>query len=478
MNESLLPPILLVRVDTRHATGMGHLYRCLALAELALLEGWRVEFAVERLVDSVAQQYPQTHWQIVQETSEANDAETCLNHLQTRASQAALVMVDHYQLASEWETVFHETEIAVVAFDDLCRNHHANTRVIDTNPQHSTSDYPGLSKAAGLFGLAYFPLRRALRQLAQMDDSSRDTLLVFLSSSPQKDLLEKILSILPALKFPENVKRIVVLSSTPVQLEVSEMTMKVEIHSHVLNMAEMYARTFMCLGSAGVSLWERLALNIPSVIWQVADNQADNIAWLKQHTSMPILSGDFNDTELTLAMAKAVNEFNTPMVNGVDAFGALRIWRTVCPEQHRVGEMLEVKEYSQGYVQPLLALQSIPGIRRWSRNSNPPSAEEHQHWSTQLLASRTMKGWCFLIRGQLIGWLKLEQDSDNFHEVSLLVHPDMQGMGMGSRMLEFAKQRCSMIKAYVKPENVASVQLFLKSSFNQQGDWFYWQEKG
>jgi RimJ/RimL family protein N-acetyltransferase len=119
----------------------------------------------------------------------------------------------------------------------------------------------------------------------------------------------------------------------------------------------------------------------------------------------------------------------------------------------------------------VLAWQCAPGVRRFSRNSAPPSAEDHARWFTAKLADPNCIFNMIHHDGRPAGVLRFDRlapDRDAF-EVSILVAPELQGrniagaaLAQGRRLVPWAE-----FHAEVLPGNAASAALFARSGYSR-----------
>lgn len=117
--------------------------------------------------------------------------------------------------------------------------------------------------------------------------------------------------------------------------------------------------------------------------------------------------------------------------------------------------------------------QIHPLVRRHSRNSSPPDSSDHDAWFRKSLENQSRELWMFERKAKPLGQLRLDRGDKN--EVSILISPEFLGKGYGDIALKLLCNQYGDIDlwAYVKIENVASINLFTKNHFrHQQGNWY------
>ncbi|MEY8213843.1 MAG: GNAT family N-acetyltransferase [Colwellia sp.] len=122
--------------------------------------------------------------------------------------------------------------------------------------------------------------------------------------------------------------------------------------------------------------------------------------------------------------------------------------------------------------------QAHPLVRCHSRNSSPPSASDHDEWFRHALKSEFREIWIFEGQGKSLGQLRVDKGDKN--EVSILISPGFMGFGYGNIALQLLCNHYSGIDlwAYIKIENISSINLFIKNKFkHQQGNWYLLRSK-
>ena len=128
----------------------------------------------------------------------------------------------------------------------------------------------------------------------------------------------------------------------------------------------------------------------------------------------------------------------------------------------------------------LLAWRNDPGVRRWSRSSQPIDPVEHVHWLRQALADPD-RHVLVICRAQddvpvaTTRYDLLRDEGGNSRarwEISITVAPQMRGRGVGGATLRAsdawllaAEPHVTEILAYVRPDNEGSRHLFERSGY-------------
>jgi UDP-2,4-diacetamido-2,4,6-trideoxy-beta-L-altropyranose hydrolase len=473
-------PVLLVRAFFSQYSGAGHLFRTLAVVECALRDGWRVIVITDEVVNGLPLQHPQLQWHSLPaaKQTEMDDARCCLRLCQATLDVVSLVLVDHYHLGRDWEATVEDVA-PVAAIDDLCRTHFSSAWLIDYFPGRRYSDYVH-PQTLQLLGLKYLLLRSGFRcaSSAVMDSENKHQLNILLQFGGA-DVEQFPLPVLRALhNMPELKGNICWLQGDIALLDFWQRDdLTVQVTSRCLDMPALYRKNTIAIGAAGVAMWERTAIGLPSFVWQVAENQHDNFVVAKGYSLIHCCDIAPAEPERWRESFLSWLENSEPASQpGIDVFGANRVWQKICPEAFSLQQRVMFKPYSEADIDALFRLQQLPAIRQFSRNPEPLTWQEHLGWSGRLLASDQEQGWLMIApTGAAIGWLKLnEADEKKYREISLLIDPEYQAMGLGKCILNFAKTQHDCLKAYVETANTASNRLFRQCDFHQEQNWFYW----
>lgn len=133
---------------------------------------------------------------------------------------------------------------------------------------------------------------------------------------------------------------------------------------------------------------------------------------------------------------------------------------------------INLKEATLDDCKTLYQWQINPDIRKYARNTNPITWEEHSTWYKKTLASD--KSLLFIIetKNTPVGMLRFDKVtklSTPMWEVSILVDTDHQGKSIGLKALEKIPSifNSETIYAKVKQENLSSQRLFVKAGFTK-----------
>ncbi|WP_196158125.1 bifunctional UDP-2,4-diacetamido-2,4,6-trideoxy-beta-L-altropyranose hydrolase/GNAT family N-acetyltransferase [Reinekea sp. G2M2-21] len=470
-------PVLLARLSFSASSGAGHVYRSLSIIECALRDGWQVVVVTDDPLPHLPIEHSALTWRhlIALSETEQDDANQSLE-MCTATHKPTVVWLDHYELAQQWEReLLNQCPVAVI--DDICRTHDPAVWLIDYFPGRRSLDY-ALNEERCLLGLRYLLLRSEFRQ--QRIASRQPGLKKILIQFGGADRNSYDVPVLQALHADANLTGTIVwLQGERDLLDFwQRQDLTVDVLEHCADVALLYLSVDCAIGAAGVSVWERQAVGLPSIVFQAADNQADNFRYASKFPGIWAQPG-LPETTTTQWMQALHSLRKGSQISSehLDVYGANRVWQAIIPKRFCVHQNLQFIPFSQEHIHSLYSLQSVPGVRRFSRNPQIPTFAEHESWCASFLSNNAESGWLVHFQERPVAWLRLSAPgAADFREISLLVHPEFHAMGIGNALLRFAQEQSPLLAGYVMPENTASRRLFERVGFKEKNNWFYWPE--
>lgn len=296
------------RTDASIQIGYGHVMRCLTLANKLSQVGAEVIFICREfsgnLIDYIELQgfqvlkLPKLETPNIVEHAKLThaswlgviqkvDAEQTLERLDV--TNIDWMVVDHYALDSEWETVLQQRYQSLLVIDDLADREHIADILLDQNLGHHLTDYQDLIKAdcSLLLGPNYALLREEFslfrsESLAKREHSELKTVLVNLGGVDADNVTSQVLEAVEKSNI-ESLERVQVVmgSSAPhlqhIEKQVADLNSRGSAHFELLvavnNMAQLMAKADFAIGAAGSTSWERCCLGLPTIMIVIAENQ-------------------------------------------------------------------------------------------------------------------------------------------------------------------------------------------------------------
>ncbi len=437
---------LLLRADAGPAIGVGHLSRCVALAEAAVARGWRAVLAGEAggagwLLDRLAElDVP------------------CLpgGPLAARAAEvgADVVLVDHYGLGELPEV---RAVARLVSVEDGRFGRRAADVVVDANLV--AEPRPPDGSPVVLRGPRFAPLRgEVLAARAGPRPGGPPRVVVVMGGGAGAGAVPAALAALRDTGVPMSVRAI---SAAEVSVEPGP-GQRFTVTPPAPGLPALLAGADLVVSAAGVTLLELCHLGVPAALVRIADNQAagyraavgqglaaglGTVADLA--AAAPVLRGLLVDPAARAALARAG-------AAAVDGRGAGRIL-DACE--------VTVREATGSDAELLLAWRNDPETLAWSRGHQPVAEPVHRTWLARAVADPDR----LLLVAETdhpVGTARFDRVGADAWEVSVTVAPPDRGAGLGGRILSVAegalhaRHEPATILANVHEDNAASLALF------------------
>ncbi|MEM7122369.1 MAG: UDP-2,4-diacetamido-2,4,6-trideoxy-beta-L-altropyranose hydrolase [Pseudomonadota bacterium] len=289
--------IVSLRCDGGPQMGLGHVYRCLGLAEALTDFGWRPVFASEHPTDSVASIIG-GHFELIDVTGD--EREQAAEVAKASDGHVAMAVVDHPALGGDYLGHCRPFADHLLAIDDTAQRRFLDCdTLLNPNLGAERLNYDGLvpQSCQQLLGGAYAPLRSAFAHQREAScarrrgtDSVQKVLVAFGGTDP----VNATHLALKALALSETDAAIdVILSSAAPHLgDLQEQAAgHVRFHIDVPDPAPLLAAADVAIGAGGVSALERCVLGLPTVLVVIAENQR-GLANALGESNAAVVAGD------------------------------------------------------------------------------------------------------------------------------------------------------------------------------------------
>ncbi|MBS4694432.1 UDP-2,4-diacetamido-2,4,6-trideoxy-beta-L-altropyranose hydrolase [Aeromonas allosaccharophila] len=263
------------RLDAGADIGLGHLMRCLAIADRLKIAGAECHFLCHALPKQLLPMLQRHHHHSLL----ALDDEGPLPDL-----QPDWLVFDHYQIDREIEKRLAVHCDQVLVIDDLADRPHHCQLLLDQGPLRSASDYQNLipKDCHLLLGTDYALLRPAFRQLArQVTPPWQRGLICFGGADPAGACLTTLNSLI-RLPWARTIQWTLVAGGAnafwpELQQWVAKHTdLQIGLLRQSDQMAQLMQQHDFTIGAAGGMTWERACLGLPTLAVPIVDNQQFN----------------------------------------------------------------------------------------------------------------------------------------------------------------------------------------------------------
>ncbi len=297
---------VIVRVDSSQLIGMGHLMRCLTLAETLRNEKAIITFICRDLPGNLSNLVVEKGFSLIKlnyDNSVAQKLESLSEHKQWLGAsihteitdmcdilqnheKADLLVVDHYALDEQWESQMRCYTKKIMVIDDLADRKHDCDILLDQNffinpLERYKSLIPESCKL--LLGPNYALLREEFvgaRRSLKSNKEKLNKFVISMGGSDPRGLTVKFIDILFEYKIETKKEfklRVIVgpANQNIKQIDLYSNREHIEIIHSPSNMAEHFLWADLCLGTSGSTNWERCALGLPAIVVIDGDNERE-----------------------------------------------------------------------------------------------------------------------------------------------------------------------------------------------------------
>jgi UDP-2,4-diacetamido-2,4,6-trideoxy-beta-L-altropyranose hydrolase len=329
---------VVIRADASLAIGTGHVMRCLTLAESLRAGGADVLFICRNHPGNISETIISRGFQLARLQLDA-DSEDIINCSKSHASWLGVgweqdavdtlnvigdkkidwIIVDHYALDNKWEKCVRSVTDKILVIDDLADRSHDCDILLDQTYGRSVTEYQEWVPIACvvLTGAEYALLRPEFalyreRSLNRRNSPEINCILVTLGGVDQLNATRKVLQAIQLSRLPLSVGITVVLGATApwlkdIQELSADLPWSIEVQVNVTNMAELMAKSDLCIGAAGSTAWERCCLGLPTLMVVVAENQK-YIAEKLGSSGACVNLGDLSNIQFINQTVQTINE--------------------------------------------------------------------------------------------------------------------------------------------------------------------------
>ena len=487
-------PICVIRADAGSHVGGGHILRCLSIAFELHREGWSVALVTIRETDDALDGLI-PDWV---EKVFLKPEETCDPHAMRDAvpSGCRLLIVDHYDLDESYESSLRGWAEQILVVDDLANRPHNCDFLVDHTYGRDRDDYKKSvpPHCTLMCGSDYMLLRsefarRRLRGVRSPDDAFPPRrVLVFMGMGDADCLSVRALSALIESKLGLQTRVLLGALSPAVApaIELAEKHSNIEVLVNAPDMAAHLEWADFAIGTAGTSAWERCCLAIPTIALKITDHTNDNqrvVADALRENGGALDLGEGKNVSVSefssilRQFASDKNQYKDLSISAAkmcDGLGTSRVAMHLLPVKCHDNEILTLRRFTQADSKLLFSWQSTPGVRKYFRNQDPPTPSQHAEWTRSRINSISVVTEVICKGDQPVGLVRLDplQENEEF-EVSILVAPQFQKMGVGEGALRLLQRLVPYLrlKAKVEPKNLPSIAIFKRAGYTEHEGW-------
>lgn len=305
---------IVFRTDASIEIGSGHVMRCLTLADELRAKDSECFFICREHASNLIEEIENKGYHVFslplednksiipeQNSKAATSYEKWLginwqiDAMQTRDIVRSIhpdwLVVDHYALDAQWESVLRKTAKKIMVIDDIADRQHDCDVLLDQNlyfDMHTRYSEKVPSHCKLLLGPRYALLRNEFQELREQITTRSAPLkrvLLFLGGVDADNFTSHCIQALAGAGISELSVDVVIGKQHPYRKQIEHECIKYGFTCYVQTskMAELMLKADCSIGAGGSTNWERCCMGLPTILFAVADNQVQASKVLESH---------------------------------------------------------------------------------------------------------------------------------------------------------------------------------------------------
>ncbi|MCF0061292.1 UDP-2,4-diacetamido-2,4,6-trideoxy-beta-L-altropyranose hydrolase [Dyadobacter chenwenxiniae] len=460
---------LYIRTDGSSSIGLGHLVRCIALAKM-LVEDFDIHFACKQIPDS-----------IINEIRDAGFAFIFLKNddeLLSVLSPKDIVVVDSYELESDYQKAIKEIGCQLVCIDDLHEKPTYADLILNHTPCVSPDEYEAQPYTQYALGPSYALIRPPFLALAGKNQRQfgNASVLICFGGSDSRNLTKTALQVV--LTFSQ-FKRICIVTGAAYshQESLTEIVEEQDIVVHYNNisaedMAQRMSEADLCIVPASGILTEALTSGAKIISGMYVGNQRFVFENYKKANAF-ISAENFSEENLLAAVENYFSQehvSDAPLVDGKSGERIKKLFRQLADEQN-----FDLRGLTSDDAELTFQWASDERVRRYSLNKSTIQFADHVAWLSRKLTDPNCIFYIAVFYGKPVGSIRFDLNGEDA-VISYLLDPDYHGRGLGTVMLKkgilsickAAGHITTRLSGIVMPDNISSCKTFERFGFKKE----------
>ncbi len=491
---------IVFRVDASTRMGIGHLMRCLTLAEALRERGAQTQFICREhtghLIPLLRQKAipvtvlpsqatgdtpPGEDYAAWLGVTQAEDAGQTIEAL--KGEKPDWLVVDHYGLDRDWERRLRPYAGKLMVIDDLANRPHECDLLSDQNysaegERRYAERVPVHCKR--LVGPRYALLRPeyvAYRQTLRPYDREVRRVLVFFGGTDPGNMTGLALAALSNPELRHLMVDVAVGANNPHSEALHQQAARrpnTIIHRSRPSLADLMAQADLAIGAGGATTWERMCLGLPTLVVTIADNQRPAAEALAAAQLIHDVGRSSETSAESLSKAiigwvskpSRLTEMSLQNQLLVDGLGASRIREILLPTDTA---HIRLRTACEEDVVSYFNWANDPEVRKSAIHTETIPWVTHQEWFTKKLNDSDSHLYVLEAAGLPVGQIRFDNEGAAAR-IDYSLDTLVRGRGWGSRLVslgsEFLQKTGPIpLRAEVKRDNAASRSIFLSLGF-------------
>ena len=464
---------VIFRADGNSTIGLGHVSRCLALAEL-LSKNFDISFALQEPDDYLLSTIKKVTSHVISLQPRYSTDPGFTTELKSYLTGNEIVVLDGYSFSTEYEKFVRSAAGAVVCIDDIPNRHFVSDIIINFCGEIASKHYSHENYTRLLLGLDYLFLRSPfLRGPYGKKDFSNRLFLNMGGADPTNEAL-KILSTLQEINYKGEIELVVGHHYAHTRsLEFILQKNDSIILNQGLNAEEMYRCMNKCsmaiLPPSTVAL-EFLSTGGLVFLHQTTDNQVLLKNYLV-HKKLAYHYSSFNEHILNNSFKAFFQEVMDRQKNIFDGSSLARVQEIF--KAQNLQRVLSLRKVTVEDMHQCFEWANDPEVRKYSYSAAPIVWDSHVEWFTKKMADANCHYFIGEIKNSCVGQIRFDLSDEEIgvFMISYAIDKNWRGKGLGYRFLAKGVEqlvKLSSVKkivGYVQEMNIASIKAFQKAGF-------------
>ncbi len=466
---------ILFRVDGNRNIGLGHVSRCLALAEL-LHDDFEVVFVIREPDAQILDDVKKVSHKVILLPIHT-DVSDFNNELTPHLTGSEIVVLDGYAFTTEYESTIKKKAAAVITIDDIPSRHFVADGIINFCGSIQQTEYSKEFYSQLYLGLDFLFLRSPFLRSLPISKRMNNTLLLNMGGADPGNLTYKILQQILESGFSGEIE-VIIGQSYPFKKTLESL---VDSHpfitlKHGLTAQEMFNTMRYCtmaiLPPSTVAL-EYLSTGGLLFLNQTAENQRCINKYLLQEKMAFDYSefSGFVNNHSNLPNGK-ISSFSLP-VKSFDRSSLKRIKELFASLS--VSLKMKFRRAKADDAELAFDWANDPEVRKYSYSKSEILWKDHVQWFTKKISDNFCKYFIVEIDSIPVGQIRfdLSDDEPETYVISYLISKDWRGKGLGNSILVKGIQNLrtahpvQKIIGYVQDLNIVSIKAFDRAGFKK-----------
>lgn len=464
-----MKPKVYIRVDGNAQIGLGHLVRCIALAQM-LKSDFEISFVCKKIPENNVNEIKALSFNLIIIKSE----KTFISLVQNDT----IVVLDSYDLDSDYQKIIKDKGCKLVCIDDLHDKVFFADLIINHAPNIDPIDYQAQIYTQYALGLDYVLLRPVFLNKAKQPTVNQviQTAFVCFGGSDTKNITQTVVNILIG---DTRFTKIIVVTGAAynylnkLKESIGNNTRVVLYHAiDSETMCNLIADADLAIVPSSGILQEAIAVGCKIVSGMYVENQKDIFNNYKALGAFES-AGYFSDSELLNAIDNSFkNEiiFRKKLIDGESGNRILKYFKQLLIEE----EVL-LKNVKESDLLKTFEWAGNAEIRKYFFNTRPVKFDEHKNWFLNKLNDNNCFYYMGVLHSEIFGSVRFDIEG-NKAVISYVVDPLYQNRGLGTILLKkgldlFICQftgKISFVYGEAFFENIASFKIFKKLGYTTE----------